>query len=91
MYYVSMTDKFLSGWGKADGKINKLVLECDSMGEATTVEINAKDRSEMKDIAVHGHKPHFNTKKYHTTYHGKPDYKRWYSPDRPFKKAKQPI
>jgi hypothetical protein len=23
MYYVTMTDKFMSGWGKADGKINK--------------------------------------------------------------------
>ena len=23
MYYVTMTDKFLSGWGMADGLINK--------------------------------------------------------------------
>ena len=26
MYYVTMTDKFMSGWGKARGKINKLVF-----------------------------------------------------------------
>ena len=30
MYYVSMTDKFLSGWGMSKDKTNKLVLECDS-------------------------------------------------------------
>ena len=27
--FVSMNDKFLSGWGPAKNKINKLVIECD--------------------------------------------------------------
>ena len=28
-YYVTMTDKFMSGWGEAAGKVNKLVIECE--------------------------------------------------------------
>ena len=28
-YYVTATDIFLSGWGKAKDKINKVVIECD--------------------------------------------------------------
>ena len=30
-YYVSMTDKFFSNWGKARGRINKLVIECETL------------------------------------------------------------
>ena len=56
-YYVSMTDKFLSGWGMADHKTNKLVIECDSYDEALIVEQNAKNRSEMKYINICFNKP----------------------------------
>ena len=28
--YVSMTDKFLSGWGLANNKIDKLVIVCEN-------------------------------------------------------------
>ena len=41
-YYVTMTDEFMSGWGNAARKTNKLVIECDSMCEAIVVEGNAK-------------------------------------------------
>jgi len=34
MLYVTMTDKFMSGWGMAEGKTNKLVLECKNLHEA---------------------------------------------------------
>jgi hypothetical protein len=37
-YWVSMTDKFMSGWGMAENKINKLVIECDSYDIAECVE-----------------------------------------------------
>ncbi len=85
-YYVSMTDRVMSDWGMSKGKLNKLVLECDNLEEAEVVKRNAQDRSEMEDITIHKSKPTHNTKKYYTTYHGKSDYKRWYSPDRPFKR-----
>lgn len=33
-YYVSMTDKFLSGWGSSRGKTSKLVIVCDTRQQA---------------------------------------------------------
>lgn len=35
--YVSMTDKFLSGWGLASHKIDKLVIICDDFEQAETI------------------------------------------------------
>ena len=37
MYYVTMTDKFMSGWGRAEGKINKFVVECETREKAETI------------------------------------------------------
>ena len=51
-YYVSMTDNFMSGWGQAKGKINKLVIECTSYEQAEIVENNARRRTEMKYINI---------------------------------------
>ena len=82
--YVTMTDKFMSGWGWAKDKINKLVLECASLEEATTVERNARDRSEMKYVNICSKKPCYNKRYYFTSSHGKTDYKTWYRTDRPF-------
>jgi hypothetical protein len=55
--YVTMTDKFMSGWGKAEGKINKFVVECDNWQQAEIIERNAKKRSEMKHININTRKP----------------------------------
>ena len=86
MYYVSMTDEFMSGWGHANGKTNKLVLGCNNWKEALLVKRNAQDRPEMKHINICGNKPYYDKRYYYTTYHGKPDYKQWYQEDRPFKR-----
>ena len=51
-YYVTMTDPFMSGWGKAEGLINKLVFECDSYQEADMVATNAYDRGDMRSINI---------------------------------------
>lgn len=56
-YWVSMTDKFMSGWGMAEGKTNKLVIECDNYEQAYIIEQNAKRRSEMKHINICINKP----------------------------------
>ena len=50
--YVAMTDKFMSGWGMAEGKTNRYVVECDTMEQAALVEKNAHRRSEMKRISI---------------------------------------
>lgn len=58
-YYVTMTDKFLSNWGKAAGKISKIVILCDSREEAEIVFDNGKARSDMKDLALTNKKPSY--------------------------------
>ena len=85
-YYVTMTDKFMSGWGYAKDKINKLVIECDSMKEAFIIEKNANDRSEMKHINIVSKKPYYSKDRYYTSYHSKPDYQTWFQTNRPFLK-----
>jgi hypothetical protein len=77
-FYVSMTDTFMSGWGKAKGKVNKLVLECDSMEEAMIVEQNARKRSDQKDIIIHTNKPVFSTTNMFVSFKTKLQYPVWY-------------
>jgi hypothetical protein len=76
-YWVSMTDRFLSGWGSAEGKTNKLVIECDNYEEAEIVADNARRRSEMKYINICLNKPRYG-KGVLVSYHGKGDYGRWF-------------
>ena len=63
-YYVSMTDKFLSGWGHAKNKINKYLITCDTYEQAETIEKNAHKRNEMKYINIHSTKPYYNKYRY---------------------------
>jgi hypothetical protein len=55
--YVRMTDKFMSGWGKAEGKVNVFVVICDDMEQAETIERNANARKEMKRVMICLNKP----------------------------------
>jgi hypothetical protein len=59
MYYVTMTDKFMSGWGMAQNKTNKFIVECETYQEAETIERNAKKRNEMKYINICSKKPRY--------------------------------
>lgn len=85
-WYVSMTDRALSGWGMARGKTNKLVLECSSYEEAEIVEQNARDRSEMKYINICMKKPRYNQNNCYVSWHDKTDYSTWYEKTRPFRR-----
>lgn len=58
-YYVSMTDKFMSDWGLAKGRTNKLVIECDTFEQAQQIEKAAKSRSEMIYVNVCSRKPYY--------------------------------
>lgn len=80
MYYVTMTDKFMSGWGKAKGVTNKLVITCNTMDEALIVEQNAKNRSEMIYINIRTTKPYYNPSRHFVSWHGrdKGDYESWF-------------
>jgi len=73
-----MTDRFMSGWGMAKGKINKLVIECETYDEAITVHNNAVRRQEMKYININTNKPHYNENIYYVSMHDKTDYTNWF-------------
>lgn len=75
-YYVTMTDRFMSGWGLAEGKDNKLVITCDNYTEAVTVECNAKKRSEMRYINIRTSKPYYPNA--YVSWHDKTDYPKWF-------------
>lgn len=79
-YYVTMTDKFMSGWGKAKGKTNKLVISCNSYSEAERVADNARRRGEMKYINITSRRPWYNPRYYLISWHGREqgDYANWF-------------
>lgn len=52
MLYVRMTDKFMSGWGRAANSTNVLVIACDTHEQAVAIAKAAGDRREMRRIAI---------------------------------------
>lgn len=58
-YFVTMTDKFMSGWGMAQGKTNKFIVVCENYAQALTIERNAQKRNEMKYINICTSKPRY--------------------------------
>ena len=77
-YYVTMTDKFMSGWGKADGRINKLIFICNDYQEAEIVMDNAKARSEMKYINICINAPRYDESRYYAQFKTREDSANWY-------------
>lgn len=61
VFWVTMTDKFMSGWGMAANKTNKLVIACYTYEQAKTIERNALKRSEMKYVNICSRKPSYNS------------------------------
>jgi len=59
MFYVTMTDKFMSGWGHAQNKTNKLIIECNTIDEAAQIERAARRRSEMKYVNICARRPRY--------------------------------
>ena len=78
MVYVTMTDKFMSGWGMAKGKINKLVVECENRVQAEKIADYARrNRDEMKYINIRYSKPSYNSNKYLTSWEVYSDMTGW--------------
>lgn len=67
IHYVTMTDKFMSGWGMANGKINKYVVICQTREEAKLIERNAGRRDEMKYVNITTRKPYYDKRRYLVT------------------------
>lgn len=80
MYYVTMIDKFFSGWGMAENKYNRLVFICETYDEAVTVANNAKARGDQKRVNITQSKPHYSPSTNYTQYKTIDDYPEWYKP-----------
>lgn len=77
-YWVTMTDRAMSGWGLARGKTNKLVLACETIEEAEYVESVAHSRREMRYVNVTTRKPSYSAERYYVSWHDRSDYDAWY-------------
>jgi hypothetical protein len=77
-YWVSMTDKFMSGWGGAKNRIAKFVIECNTYEEAETVAENAKHRTDMKNVNICYNKPRYNKRTHQTSYRTKTESPNWF-------------
>jgi hypothetical protein len=60
-FYVTMTDKYLSGWGVSEGKTNKLIIECETIEQAEQIERAARRRSEMRYVNIRTTKPRYGS------------------------------
>ena len=59
-FYVVSNDTFMSYWGKADNRINTVILPCESYTEALAVAEYAESRGDQKYIRINSHKPRLN-------------------------------
>lgn len=64
-YWVSMHDKFFSGWGHARDKISIFMVKCKTLEQAEQVEKFAETEACMKRVRIHQCKPYFSKKRYH--------------------------
>ena len=76
-----MTDKFLSGWGMAEGKIAKFVYECETYKIAEIVVNNANNRTDQKNVNITTKKPYYNQNTHYTTYNRYYDSSGFYKKD----------
>lgn len=66
--YVYATDKFLSGWGCASGKIHKQIAICPNWEEANRMLRGFENDSSYKSINWSYDKPYFRPSKYTSTF-----------------------
>ena len=68
LIYVWATDKFLSGWGVASGKIHKQVAVCENWEQANKMLAGFGGDSGYKFVNWSYDKPYFSPKKYTSTF-----------------------
>lgn len=81
MWHVTMIDTFMSGWGRAKGKQNLLVFECENEMEANKVARYARSRNDQTNIKIYSEGqqlPNYNPKKFYVQTLTKEDYPGWY-------------
>ena len=75
-YFVTMTDKYLTGWGMAEGKTAKRVYLCKSLKIAQELVKRLEERkhtSNMVNIKLCSNLPNYNSAKYVVSYDNQPE------------------
>jgi hypothetical protein len=72
-YYVTMTDRALSGWGGAQGRTAKLVIGTDDYDEARQLASAAERRGEMKYVNINTTRPRYDSRRYQVSFRDSSD------------------
>lgn len=67
MFYVTASDAFFSGWGMANDKVNKIVVEVETYEDATKVYNKLQQRHEMKYVRIARQRPAYDEEKYYVS------------------------
>lgn len=65
MYFVTMTDRFLSGWGRAEGKTAKRVVICNSYRQAQIIADgirNCRNQNGMRYVNICSELPRYGAR-----------------------------
>lgn len=68
-YFVTATDRFMSGWWNSNNKISKMVVCCKSLEQAREIAMNFESRSELNRIDICGKKPYYSPNRYDVNYY----------------------
>lgn len=68
-YYVTATDKFMSGWGFAEKRISKMVAVCKDYKTACEVESTWSSRSDLNRVNITPNKPYYTPSRYHVSWY----------------------
>lgn len=68
-WFVTASDKFLSGWGRANKKISKMVVCCNSLEQAREIAMNYENRTDLNRINICGNKPYYSPNRYDVSYY----------------------
>ena len=56
-FYVMSNDRYMSGWGYAEGAINTVILPCADYAEAQRVADYAESRGDQKFVRIVSNRP----------------------------------
>lgn len=79
--YVTMTDTFLTGWGKARGRIAKYVMGANTLEEAQIIIQNAEDRGDQKNIRLRQTRPTYPILTHRIGFMDRESAKAWLEPN----------
>lgn len=74
---VTATDKFLSGWGEAQGRTCKLVVVCKDLSQARRVKNNMDDDRTLTYVNIVSTKPSYSPSRYKVVYKDASDCPLW--------------